>query len=266
MFKYIREGRMGPPKTYKTGAVVNTYPTPMLVLEGDEGGLDTALPARAPLWITKDEISSYVAKKTSELPPVTAWNFKGTVAKELTNDYSITRDFTAFPNFNTVGNILLKAPSFPWKTVVIDPITELSNIIHGHIAAANPGALADARKWAAGIGLKVAQTMSEFCRLPCHVVFIMHVSTDKNDTTGEIVTEPMIYSRFRELVGGQLSQFLYSVVEPGTPPKAFVLTQPSLYVKGIGVRWPANLSPKVGANFLDIYGESVKSGEIERPL
>jgi hypothetical protein len=38
--KYIREGRMGPPKSFKTGAVLGTYPKPLLCLEFDESGGD----------------------------------------------------------------------------------------------------------------------------------------------------------------------------------------------------------------------------------
>jgi hypothetical protein len=40
----------------------------------------------------------------------------------------------------------------PFKTVVIDPITRLSDIIYGHIAATQAAQMADPRKWAASIG------------------------------------------------------------------------------------------------------------------
>jgi len=42
--KLIRELRMGPPKQFKTGAVVGTYPKPLLLCQFDRGGVDIVPP------------------------------------------------------------------------------------------------------------------------------------------------------------------------------------------------------------------------------
>lgn len=264
MPKLIREGRMGPPKVWKTGAVVSTYPGPKLVLEGDEGGLDIIQKPLEVTYISEPTLESILSGEAKP-PDITAWRFGKNVSLGLTEEYTVTPNYTDFPEFNRIGNMLLRCPpeKFPFRTVIVDPITRLSDIIYGHNSAVNPGSMADARKWAANIGLKVQQTMAQFCNLPCHVVFILHTTTDKNELTSEIRTEPMIYSKFRELVGGLLSQFFYADCDPGEPPNPYVLTQPQLYVKGIGMRWPLGLPPRVGARFEDIYGKAIENGEIE---
>lgn len=273
-FKFIREGRMGPPKAYKTGAVIGTYPRPLICLQGDEGGMDIIpkLPAdtKSPfkmevtqkdlVWIKPTEIDSYTQKETKDLSPITAVSFSDSKQGLLTGDFAITPDPKNFPSFNAIGNALIK--KCPWKTVVIDPVTVLQGIIYGHLAATNPGALADPRQWASKIGLKVQQTMAEMCKIQAHVIFLMHTETDKIELTGEIRTEAMLYSKFRQLVGGLFSQFLYAEVEGGKP---IVYTQSQGFVKGLGCRWPVGLPPKCGAHFKDIYEGCVASGEIENP-
>lgn len=256
---------MGPGKVWKTGAIVSSYPKPMLVLEGDEGGLDIITKPLTINWVKKEEIASLLLKPTKDLPPITAWDFTGIKTGGVTDAYEVKKDFTTYPAFNSVCNQLITAPNMPFKTVVIDSITRLQEVIECHNAAVNPGTLIDARKWAPNIGMKIKQTIAELCRLQCHVVFILHTDTDKNELTGEITTQPMMFSKQRELVGNLLSQFFYAGVDLGTPPKPFVLTQPQMYVKGIGMRWPLGLPPKVGATFNEIYGQAVKDGEVEAP-
>src|SRR6266576_6273881 len=77
--KYIREGRMGPPFSYKTGAVVETYPKPMLVLEFDPSGLDVVKQPIERIEYTK--LSEYCKKEQSALPPVLAIEFPGVERK-----------------------------------------------------------------------------------------------------------------------------------------------------------------------------------------
>jgi len=201
---------MGPAKSYKTGAVVSSYPKPMLVLEGDVGGLDVI---KEPIVSLSNltELEAESKKERSALPPISMYQFAQGGGAALNDVYSMTADLLSFPNFNKAGNIVLKA--CPWKTVVIDPITALSNIVLAHHAGTQPSNMADPRKWASLVGGKVFQTIGIFTTLPCHTVFIFHSETDKNELTGEIRVLPTMYARFREQVGSIFSQFFYQVIE-----------------------------------------------------
>lgn len=281
MPKLIREGRFGPPKTFKTGAVVGTYPRPMLVLECDEGGLDiipktpTAVPGQIKLDVTygditfikPDALSTHLVP-TSPPPPILCVDFSDGNLQEIPCDglaaYNAQPNVTAFPNvIRALNQVIRRAKepaTFPWRTVVFDNTTSFSRFVYGHIAAVNSGAFSDARKWAPMIGNKVAAVIQELCHLPAHVVVIMHESTDKNEVTGEVRTEPMIYSQYRQIVGGELSSFFYQRRVNGVPK---IVTSDNGFIKGLGARWPV-LPNECGVTFEDIYGAAVKNGEVER--
>lgn len=250
---------MGPAKSYKTGAVVSSYPKPMLVLEGDIGGLDVI---KDPIvWVNDlPGLEAAAKQERAALPPITAYQFARGGGAALNDVYSVTPDTTSFPAFNKVGNLLLQR--CPWKTVVIDPITALSNIVLAHHAATQAGNMADPRKWASLVGGKVFQTISILTNLPCHVVFIFHSEIDKNELTSEVRVMPTMYARFRDQVGSILSQFFYQVIEGGKPT---IYTQPFGTVQGVGARWPADLATKTkcGVLFNDLYGSAVAKGETE---
>jgi len=251
--KYIREGRFGMAKQYKTGAVVNTYPKPLLVLSFDEGGLDVI---QTPVvYIQPSEIEAYLKKSPEELPPIVAIDFCDTQKRTLTPIYQASGNSAGFQTFVDVTNKLCATSTIPFKTVVVDPITGLSDLILSHIAATQASAMADARKWAGNIGLKLAQTVGVMTQLNAHVVFIMHAAQQQNELTQEISILPLIHSRFKDRVGALLSQFFYATKENG---KAVVYTTDKGYVKGIGARWPANLPAVCPADFTSIYGKEIQ--------
>lgn len=270
MPKYVREGRMGPPMSYKTGAVVGTYPRPLLHLGGDPHGLDVVPSTAQSITEFKSEITQkdiiridhsqmqdYCNKATTDLPKITHINFYENSVM-LSDLYTPTPDNKNFPAFNKVGNQLIQR--CPWKTVVVDPVTALSTIILGHVAASQPAQIADPRKWAYSVGEKVRQTIAAFNMIKAHVVFIMHSETEKDELTSKVSTSPMIYSKNRQIIAGLFAQFLFAAVENGKP---IVWTQPQGFCTGIGMRWPLGLPAKCGADFQSIYGAAVKSGEVE---
>lgn len=258
--RYIREGRMGPPLTYKTGAVVESYPKPMLVFEFDRGGLDIVkqpiIECEVSLDIGARNLIEYCKTPREKLPPIIAVDFSKTKIKELSTQY-IKSDSTPLTLFADSLNAVV-TNGCPWKTIVVDPVTGLTDAIVSHIGSQQPKAMDDARRWAHMAGEKVSQTIGVVQGLPCHTVFIMHSTEDKNELTAEIKTLPMIPSAIRERIQGLFSQFFYAVLEKGQPPKPFVLTQPEAFVKAIGARWPNNLPAKCGATFQEIYGSEDK--------
>lgn len=251
---YIREGRFGPPKSFKTGAVVSSYPKPMLVFEFDPGGLDIA---REPiLYITVEALPAYCEKKSEELPPLMAIDFS-ILNKDvlLSANYVPTPDTKTFPAFVEGLNALRSSkgklrPALPWKTIVFDALTGLSDSIYGHQSATDIASLADARKWAGRIGMKVLDMTAAIVTLPCHTVTIMHSEIDKDELGSEIRELPMLYSKLRWAIGRLFSQFFYAFKEGST---AYIRTADFGLTKGIGPRVPSGLKEKNGPLFDDIY-------------
>jgi hypothetical protein len=241
----------------------------MLVFEGDEGGLDVV--QQAINWIlpstdTTNPLESWCQKKREDLPLISAVQFNVKLLPQLDDLWKPTGDTKSFNAFNkTVNNLFLKGCN--WKTVVVDPVTVIQEMVLASFAQQNQAAMNDARKWAGAVGEKTKRIMATLFTLPCHVVIIMHTAKTKivNPVTNEVTAElqePVIYGKIRDFIGSLPSQFFYhdSMVVGGVR-KASVLTVADGKVKGIGARWPADLKPSVGPTFQDIYGESVKKGE-----
>lgn len=262
---------MGPPKTWKTGAVVTSYPKPMLVLEGDEGGLDVI---QSPiLWIkpsddSTNELENYCKIPTKDLTSICAVQFNYKEAQSLNDLFKPTGDVKTFNNFNkTFNNLFIKG--CPWRTVVVDPVTVVQELVLASFASTNAKKMEDAQKWAGAVGEKVKRIMATIFTLPCHVVIIMHTAAREvmdPDTrqVKEVTQEPVLYGKVRNFIGSLPSQFFYQdrkVV--GGKSTAFVQTTPDSRVKGIGVRWPQGLDSEVSPPTYDkIYASSIKSGEI----
>jgi hypothetical protein len=249
--KYIREGRFGQSKQWKTGAVVSTYPRPLLAVSLDEGGLDVVT-APTPRYIKTSELSAECRKSAADLAPITAIDLCDASSKLLSLDFAVRPDSSRMQALVDISTTLINLKDkLPFRTVVIDPLTEVEAAILGHIASAQNAALADPRKWASMVGQKVKDLVLAFTQLPCHVVFIMHANVDKNETTGVIVETPRLYSKYRDVIGANLSQFFYAT-KVGGKPKIFTTDQG--FVRGLGARWPANLPPVCDPTFQAIYG------------
>ena len=248
--KYIRELRFGPPKCWKTGSIVSSYPRPLLVLNIDNGGLDVVREPIMPIAIA--DFETLCSRVPSALAPISSVDFYDGVQRLIMDAYQPQGNKKSFDSFIKCVNKLATV-GCPWATVVLDGITGLDDIIKSYNAAVNPGSLGSALKWASNVGGKIQQIMGVMCGLPCHVVFISHASTPtvEEDTTKEIhIGVVMTSKRLRDIAGGLVSQFFYQCKEG---PKTVVYTTDFGFVQGIGARWPANLPPKVGPTYKDIY-------------
>lgn len=267
--KNIREIRMGPPKVWKTGAVVSSYPKPMLVLEGDEGGLDvieSSIDWILPSTDLTNPLEARCAVPREKLPPITAVQFNVKATPRLDDLWKPAGDVKSFNDFNkTVNNLFLKG--CPWKTVVVDPVTVIQEMVLASFAQTNSSKMEDARKWAGAVGEKTKRIMATLFTLPCHVVIIMHTAKNKvvDQKTNEVISEtqePVIYGKIRDFIGSLPSQFFYqdSMLVAGKN-ETHIYTAADGKVKGIGARWPANLATKLLPTFDAIYGSSVLKGE-----
>jgi hypothetical protein len=267
--KYIRELRIGPPKSFKTGAIVGTYPKPMLVFMFDAGGLDI-IPSKPPTAndlnrvkldilysdikkIQPSELPTLCKLKSEELPKVTLIDFTEGAKRLMTEQFTPFSDSKQYKDFNTCVNLLVQQ-GCPWKTFVLDSITSLVDSLMSHVASSQASWLSDARKWSPAIGGKVLQHVSVMTTLPLHCVFIGHSHMEKNETTGEISVLPLGPNRLSEQIGSLVSQYFYATCESG---KAQVWTRPKGNVKAIGCRWPSDLPQVVDADFKSIYGKEL---------
>lgn len=269
--KYIRELRMGPPKSGKTVAVVGTYPKPMLVFQFDTDGIDV-IPSNPPtkpdanriaLDITYKDITFidakdfpvWCAKQTVEsISKVTLVNFASTVKREMSDTFTPIADNNPYNLFHRSVNALVRMPVLPWKTFVLDSTTALIDSLRSFITATNPTWNTDARKWSPAAGSKVLQHISVMNSLQMHCVYIAHSHVDKNETTGEVTERPLGPGGFASQCGGLVSQFIYATNETG---KLEVYTRPKGNVKSIGCRWPSDLPAICGADFKSIYGKEL---------
>src|SRR2546421_2180187 len=140
--KFVREGRMGNPFSYKTGAVVESYPKPLLCFEFDVGGLDVV---KQPIErISPSKLAEYCKREQSALPPITAIEF-GSLAKRqfdlAPKVYDSTNAFAFLEAINTVVRT-----GCPWRTVVIDPVTGLTDAFISYVGVTNSAAMNDARQ------------------------------------------------------------------------------------------------------------------------
>lgn len=254
--KVIRELRFGPAKCYKTGAVVSSYPRPLLCLQFDQEGLDIIKEPITSIGVDKLKDFLNAAKAKGEKyvePKIYELDFCDKNEKLMSAVYQPNGNSAPFSNFVSTINDLVKI-CCPFKTVVIDSLSGVGDAILAHIAATSPSSLGSALKWAPMIGGKIYQCISVVTSLGCNVVFIMHASSPQtNETTASTDITPLLPSQWaRDRVGTLVSQFFYQCKDGGKP---MIYTTDQVYVKGIGCRWPSNLPSKVGPLFNDIYGK-----------
>lgn len=269
--KLIRECRMGPPKSFKTGAILGTYPKPLLYLQFDREGASVIpwkgaplLPGNIPLDVTYDEITTiqshelaaWLAKPMAEQPKILVVDF--TLSQVTDLDLAMKPAAFTQPRanfiaaYNNVSAHIRGGKPLPWKTAVLDSVGGYESIILNYISATNPAAMADARQWAGQVGGAVKQTILSMTGWPCHVVFIAHSQLDKNELTGQLTEMPNVFSKLRDDIGGLFSQFFYAVKNGSGEP--IIWPHPQMYVRGIGARWPSNLGKEVKPDFKSIYG------------
>ena len=262
--KFIRELRMGPPKSGKTVAVIGSYPKPMLVFLFDKGGLDVipSKPSTGKLdmlldvtfndltFIKPDEIIAYCKKKTEDLPKVTVVDFTLTRKLQMTEKFEPISDAAPYNAYYQAINYLVTI-GCPWKTFVLDSVTTLCDTLMSLVAEKNTSWLSDARKWSPAVGGKVLQNVAVMANLNMHVVFIAHSHMEKNELTGDISIIPLGPNRLSEQIGSLVSQYIYATSETGSLE---VWTKPKGNVKAIGIRWPSDLPTVVKADFKSIYG------------
>lgn len=271
--KLIRECRMGAPKAFKTGAVVGSYPKPLLYLGFDRGGIDVIPPKATvlpPSYFQPDVRYEDIERikpgditrvlNRPEQPPVLAIDYTVSETFSLALDMLPAKATKPFNDFVTDYNLLAahinSKKSVPWATVVLDSVTGYEDMLLNYIASVNAAAMDDARKWASQVGGKVRQTILTMTTWPCHVVVLMHSALDTNEITNAVRETPSVFSKgLRSDISGLFSQFFFATKTPAGVP--VVWTSDKMYVSGVGPRWPLGLPQEVAPDFKSIYGKEM---------
>lgn len=261
--KYIRELRAGRTKTWKTGATVGTYPKPMLCLMFDQSGLDIIPTTANPLmpmdivagdivYASPGTLGAELAKGTH--PKVLAINyFQGRKNPLELEVRACVPDESMFMHFvKDIDSLFKVKDAVPYKTVVLDSVTGLQDLVFSFISSKNAGMLGDARQWAFQLGQKVKNTIAALTCLNAHIVVIMHTEIIKDENKGTVDELPSVYSGFRNEVGAYFSQFFYAMIKDSKP---MVSTVDTGFMKGLGMRWPIGLPGVSAPTFKDLYGK-----------
>lgn len=270
--KMIREARMGRPKTFKSGAILSSYPKPMLYYGLDRGGVDV-VPSKnivlPPDYIQPDtryedikhikptDFATVANLPMEQQARITAVDF--TLEMPTTIDLSVKpmASQLQLQRFTEVHNATSQRPTLPWKTIVLDGATGLTDAVLAYISSTNPNAMTDARQWAGQAGAFVRKTILAMTALPCHFVCILHSQVDANPD-GTMSEQPSVYSQvLRDDFFGLFSQVFYAFKDPitGLP---FIRVSDEYPVRGIGPRWPLGLAKVNKPDFNSIYGRELQ--------
>jgi AAA domain len=267
--RYIREMRFGQPKTWKSGSILGSvakkipsYPQPLLHINLDPGGWEICPDIKPEaVFRFKDWLEKCAKKPMAEQLPITVLDLSFRPSLALDDDYSPTNDPITLREVQNTFNQLALGPAknepgkwCPYKTVVLDPITELSNAILRHQKNTSPGFLSDPRKWAGNAGKKLEQIIEFACGLPCNVVFIGHTETVTiEEPVKKFYEQPMLYSNLRNYIGGKFTQYFYQMAYSG---KFVIRVKPFDLVSGLGCRWPDFGNNEISEpHFTAIYGK-----------
>lgn len=271
--KHIRELRWGPPKSFKTGAVVGTYPKPLLYFGFDADGLSVIPSKKAGqdasltkfdcayediVFCEPGSLKDWVAKPIEQQPKILCVDYTKVRPKKLSLDYMPLQDQAGLNFFqhpqNGDYNQIAGKQTIPWKTVVFDGVTGYMEVVLSHFSSLNPNRMADARDWAFRVGQMVKTLMTSITLLPAHVVVLMHDELDKNELTSQINIIPSVYGKeLKNISGGFFSQYFYAKKSNGKP---VILSNDALFLKGLGGRWPI-LNGETAPDFNSIYGKEL---------
>lgn len=241
----------------------------MLVFMFDRGGIDVIPPKKyvpkngeIPLDVVYEEIefakpnsmAALLAKPTQ--PKVTCIDYTLSMPTDMSLDYMPSKSTAAMEDFvkdyNQLSARVRAGQGLPWVTGVFDSMTGYQDVVLNHLSSFNPGALQDARQWAAQVGGKVRQLVLSATSFPWHVIFLFHTQPPEADEQTKILLElPNIYSKVKGVIGGLFSQYFYAYRANGKP----MISQMDIaYVKGLGSRWPQGLPAQMAPDFKTIYG------------
>lgn len=147
--------------------------------------------------------------------------------KEITYDqYPLEKEKpgSAGANFNRdMGELkkTIKDGKFPYKTIVIDSLTTLSDRMMEHIMKENPGIKRTITREAQAPALQdyglfrifMKSFIGEILSFPCNVVMTAHIELLKDETTGQIIRVPMLTGKLAKELPIYFEEVYWAFVE-----------------------------------------------------
>jgi len=147
---------------------------------------------------------------------------------------------------------------FPYKTIVIDSLTTLSDRLMEHIMRENPGVKRTPTKLAQAPALQdygmfrifMKQFIAEILALPCNIIMVAHVEIIKDETTGQLLRVPMLTGKLAKELVIYFEEVYYAYVEgEGSSRKYMLQTQAD---KKFNCRSQRGLPPTIGLDYNEL--------------
>lgn len=201
--KHIRMLACGLPSAGKT-TFAGTAPRPLFISDAAEGGFNALY--NMPVdwrWDPKVEPEVWAIEQMADIPVILARLEQMVISN-----------------------------TFPFKTLVIDPLSIYVDRVLAELMAKNPGQ--DARRYYGDLANHLRLILMRFHALPCHVLWLCHVRADGNETNGPAIGGQMgsklpAYMDFKTLSHVSTS--------PSAPPVFELRTRPFRSWTFLGGRW-----------------------------
>ena len=148
-----------------------------------------------------------------------------------------------------------QAGTFPYKTIVIDSLTTLSDRIMEYLMKSNPGikrvltqgGQAPALQDYGVFRIFMKQFIAEILNFPCNIIMTAHVEDVKDETTGRILRVPMLTGKLAKELPIYFEEVYYAYVEgEGSTRKHVLQTQSD---KKFNCRTQRGLPPKMDLDY-----------------
>lgn len=144
---------------------------------------------------------------------------------------------------------------FPYKTIVIDSMTTMSDRIMEYLMKSNPGIKRTLTKGGQAPALQdygvfrifMKQFIAEILSFPCNVIMTAHIEIVKDEMTGALLRVPMLTGKLSKELPIYFEEVYYASVEgEGTSRKHVLQTQSD---RKFNCRTQRGLPPKINLSY-----------------
>jgi len=171
-----------------------------LLLIGDSGAGKTVGAASFP---GKTYVADFDKKISSAAKYLTQHNPEK--LKDITYDAYLSGTLTPAEQFNQALGNFKSQSTFPYDNIVLDSLTTYSDEVMKYVIKENPGIKRMLTKGAQVpcqqdyqiVRIYFKQMIAALVALPCNVIVIAHIETDKDELTGQVVRSAMMAGKLK---------------------------------------------------------------------
>lgn len=144
---------------------------------------------------------------------------------------------------------------FPYKTIVIDSLTTMSDRVMEYLMKTNPGIKRTVTQCAQAPSLQdygifrifMKQFIAEILSFPCNVIMIAHIELVKDELTGQLLRVPMLTGKLAKELPIYFEEVYYAYVEGENEKRKHVLQTQS--DRKFSCRTQRGLPPKLDLSY-----------------